>query len=142
MKLQDIGFYTLSDERAKNSSSTSPLFRAELILTDKCNFFCPYCMGLRKDIEGTLSRDQALNILELWVKEGLVNVRFSGGEPSLYPHLKELVSYCKQNKVQHIAISTNGSADLEYYKEALYKANYINFLRIPKSVAGLIGFEM
>ena len=117
MKLEDIGFYTLSDQRALNSSRKSPLFRAELLLTSTCNFSCPYCMGLRKDIEGTLSRDQALNILELWVKEGLVNVRFSGGEPSLYPHLKELVSYCKHNKVQHIAISTNGSADLDYYKE-------------------------
>ena len=43
MKLENIGFYTLSDERAKNSSATSPLMRNELIITSLCNFKCLYC---------------------------------------------------------------------------------------------------
>jgi hypothetical protein len=37
MRLQDIGFYTLSDERAATASSTSRLSRAELILGETCN---------------------------------------------------------------------------------------------------------
>jgi molybdenum cofactor biosynthesis enzyme MoaA len=117
IKLEDIGFYTLSNERAINSSSNSPLWRCELILTDRCNFKCPYCNGIRKDVRGTLSLSNAIRILDLWISEGLRNVRFSGGEPTLYPHLRELVKYCKKNNVEHIAISTNGSADLEYYRE-------------------------
>ena len=117
MKLEEIGFYTLSDKRAKESNKCTPLWRCELILTDRCNFKCPYCNGMRKDVRGTLTKEEAMNILSLWVKEGLRNVRFSGGEPTLYPYLKELVSYCRDNKVEHIAISTNGSADLEYYRE-------------------------
>jgi molybdenum cofactor biosynthesis enzyme MoaA len=118
-KLEDIGFYTLSDKRAQTSSHTSPLFRCELILTDRCNFKCPYCNGIRKDVQGTLSLEQALSILNLWIDQGLKNVRFSGGEPTLYPYLKELVSHCKNNNVEHIAISTNGSANLDYYKELI-----------------------
>ena len=43
MKLEEIGFYTLDDERAKHASETSPLWRCELLLTNKCNFHCPYC---------------------------------------------------------------------------------------------------
>jgi molybdenum cofactor biosynthesis enzyme MoaA len=117
MKLEDIGFYTLCDKRAKNSSITSPLWRCELILTDKCNFKCPYCNGIRDDVKGTLTRDDAFKIVNLWIKDGLKNVRFSGGEPTIYPHLKDLVAHCKENGVEHIAISTNGSADLSYYKE-------------------------
>lgn len=50
MKLEDIGFYTLFDERAKNVSWNSDLQRCELILTDKCNFKCVYCRGIKKEL--------------------------------------------------------------------------------------------
>jgi len=43
-------------------------------------------------------------------------VRFSGGEPTLYSGLDKLVKHCKQNGSERIAISTNGSADIEFYK--------------------------
>ena len=126
MKLEKIGFYSLSDDRAKNSSEKTKLQRCELILTDLCNFKCPYCMGIRKDCQGTIPLERALEILNLWIKDGLVNVRFSGGEPTIYPHLKTLVEHCKKNNVEHIAISTNGSADLELYKE-LFNAGVNDF---------------
>ena len=116
MRLEEIGFYTLSDKRALEANKSSPLYRCELILTDKCNFKCPYCNGVRDDIRGTLPLQKAITILNFWIKEGLKNIRFSGGEPTLYPYLKELISICKKNNVEHIAISTNGSAELEYYK--------------------------
>ncbi|MFA7287406.1 MAG: radical SAM protein [Melioribacteraceae bacterium] len=116
MKLEEIGFYTLSDDRAMNSSATSPLWRCELILTDECNFKCPYCRGLRSDIAGELPFDSAMETLKYWVKDGLKNVRFSGGEPTLYPGLDLLIKFCKENNVENIAISTNGSADIDYYK--------------------------
>ena len=65
MKLEDIGFYTLSDERAQNISINSPLMRCELIVTSRCNFRCPYCRGIRKDIDKELTlEDQFINILK------------------------------------------------------------------------------
>lgn len=116
MNLQDIGFYTLSDERAKTSSFDSPLYRCELILTDDCNFNCPYCRGQREYIAGTLPFDSAMHTLKLWVKDGLKNVRFSGGEPTLYDGLDLLVKFCAKNNVERIALSTNGYGKLGYYK--------------------------
>ena len=109
-KLEEIGFYTLSDARAHNSSITSPLWRCELVLTDECNFKCPYCRGLREDIAGTINFDTAFETVKLWCDDGLKNVRFSGGEPTLYPQLDLLVKHCKQYGVENIAVSTNGSA--------------------------------
>jgi sulfatase maturation enzyme AslB (radical SAM superfamily) len=53
--LENIGFYTLSDDRCKNASSTSPLMRCELVLTDACNFKCPYCRGQRKELRKHMS---------------------------------------------------------------------------------------
>ena len=45
MKLEDIGFYTLSDARVMQTSMCSPLWRCELLVTGKCNFSCLYCRG-------------------------------------------------------------------------------------------------
>jgi MoaA/NifB/PqqE/SkfB family radical SAM enzyme len=115
MKLEDIGFYTLSDERAKNIGKKSPMWRCELIITDACNFKCPYCRGVREDARGTLSTDECKRIVGLWADDGLKNVRFSGGEPTIHKGLLEIVAYAKQRGVERIAISTNGSASLELY---------------------------
>lgn len=117
MKLENIGFYTLEDFRARNTSINSPLWRCELILTDACNFKCPYCRGLRPDISGTMSYEKARNILDFWISGGLRNVRFSGGEPTLYKHLPKLIFQAKKGGIRRIAISTNGSASLDSYKE-------------------------
>jgi len=126
MRLEDIGFYTLSDQRAKEASEKSPLWRCELILTDSCNFKCPYCRGLRSEYAGTLSLNEAYSILDIWISEGLKNVRFSGGEPTLYPELGKLVRHCSVNGVKRIAISTNGSASTDLYMR-LVKAGANDF---------------
>ncbi len=118
MRLEDIGFYTLSDKRARMASSKSPLQRCELLLTDACNFRCPYCRGVMPSIKGELPFEEARNIILYWIKEGLQNVRFTGGEPTLYNpnHLLNLVQLCASSFVKHIAISTNGTADLDFYE--------------------------
>ena len=120
MKLEDIGFYTLKDSRAIYSSPTSQLQRCELILTDACNFKCPYCRGLRDDIKGTMPFEQALKTVKLWSDFGLKNIRFSGGEPTIYPGINTLVEYAKEKGVERIALSTNGSADISFYLKLIH----------------------
>lgn len=119
MKLDEIGFYTLSDERAKTATHETDLQRCELILTDRCNFKCLYCRGLRPDCAGDATFVSAMQTLQLWVRDGLKNVRFSGGEPTLYPRLADLVSYCKNHGVERIAISTNGASSMKLYKRLI-----------------------
>lgn len=119
MKLNDIGFYTLTEQRAKNISDTSPIMRAEILLTDRCNLKCPYCRGLKEELKGDLSIDFVREILNNLLDKNLQNVRFSGGEPTLYPYIQELVWKCKLGKVKRIAISTNGTADKDYYKNLI-----------------------
>ncbi len=114
MRLENIGFYTLSDARARNSSIASPLWRCELILTNRCNFRCPYCRGLQNGHDITLI--DATNILNLWIDDGLKNVRFSGGEPTLYKELPTLIGIAKYGGVERIAVSTNGSASSDLYE--------------------------
>lgn len=117
MKLEDIGFYTLSDQRAKTASPFSELQRVEILITDKCNFNCPYCRGSDCGEEDAQYIYQIIN--RCAGCRGLKNIRFSGGEPTLHPDIKDIVRYAKFMGVERIAISTNGSADLELYKELI-----------------------
>jgi MoaA/NifB/PqqE/SkfB family radical SAM enzyme len=114
MRLDDIGFYTLSDARAYSASEKSRLTRCELILTGKCNFKCPYCRRVGgKDYDLA----QAKETLRLWASDSLYAVRFSGGEPTMYTGLGDLVALSKRLGIQRIALSTNGSAPVEQYLE-------------------------
>lgn len=117
--LNNIGFYTLNDDRCKNASSSSRLMRCELILTDACTFKCPYCRGLRKDISGTMPLKKAKDIIDIWAKDNLKNIRLSGGEPTVYKHIVELVEYIRIKGIERIAISTNGYSDFELYQKLL-----------------------
>lgn len=124
-KLEEIGFYSLSDERCKNTSMSSQMKRCEMIITEYCNFKCPYCRGLKPEIYGSrkhkmLSLDEVKQNIDYWCEnEPLENIRFSGGEPTLHPDIKEIVKYSKEKGIKRIAISTNGSNKLELYKELI-----------------------
>jgi len=119
--LKEIGFYTLNNKRAESSNASTPLYRCELILTDACNFKCPYCRGLKSNIAGSLTLEEAKSVVDAWAKEGLVNVRFSGGEPTTWKGLLELVRYTNSfSSVEHIAVSTNGSASYDTYLDLTY----------------------
>ncbi len=124
-KLENIGFYTLSDERAKNSSLTSQMKRCEMIITEYCNFSCPYCRGLKDYIYGDrkhkqLTLDEIKQNINYWCEgQPLENIRFSGGEPTMHPDIVEVIKYAKQSGIKRIAISTNGSNKLELYKELI-----------------------
>jgi MoaA/NifB/PqqE/SkfB family radical SAM enzyme len=60
--------------------------------------------------------DFAKRIVEEFNSANLKNIRFSGGEPTLYPGLNELV---KLSTAERKAISTNGSADFKVYEQLI-----------------------
>lgn len=123
--LNEIGFYTLSDERVKNTSETSQMKRCEMIITEYCNFKCPYWRGLKNEIYGNrkikqLSLKEIKHNIDLWcLNEPLENIRFSGGEPTLHIDIIKIVAYAKDKGIKRIAISTNGSNKIELYKELI-----------------------
>jgi molybdenum cofactor biosynthesis enzyme MoaA len=93
--------------------------RCELVLSDACNFKCPYCRGQRKELRKHMTLAEAMNVIDLWTDEGLENVRFSGGEPTVWKGILELVQYTKSKGVSRIALSTNGSASWELYQQLI-----------------------
>jgi molybdenum cofactor biosynthesis enzyme MoaA len=125
MKLENIGFYSLSDERAANTSETSQMKRCEMIINEQCNFKCPYCRGLDGSVFGDRKRreltiDEIKRNIDLWCdNDPLENIRFSGGEPTLHKNIVEAISYAKEKGIKRIAISTNGSSRIKLYQSLL-----------------------
>jgi pyruvate-formate lyase-activating enzyme len=115
--LDSIGFYTLTDKRAwRVAASTSPpLSRCEVLLSNRCNFRCPYCRRVGGPDADPI---EVKRLLDYWIADGLAAVRFSGGEPTLWPDLKETVMYAAKS-IPRVAISTNGSATTEEYNALL-----------------------
>jgi molybdenum cofactor biosynthesis enzyme MoaA len=118
--LDNIGFYTLTDDRANNLHSN--MERCEMIVTSFCNYRCPYCRGVEaysRDCSGNIDYATAVNVLGSWIEHGLKNIRFSGGEPTLYPKIIDLVNIARLGKINRIAISSNGSRPRQEYRELL-----------------------
>ena len=128
MKLEQIGFYTLNDERAARVARegvAAPLSRCELLITGRCNFRCPYCRRIGGQ---DIPQGQAEEAIERWAEEMLGAIWFSGGEPTLHPGLLSFVELARGLDIERVALSTNGSADLRMY-EALLQAG-VNDLSI------------
>lgn len=125
MKLENIGFYTLTDNRVENISITSQMKRGEMIITEYCNFSCSYCRGLKDEVYGDrkikqLSLDEVKINIDYWcVDKPIENIRFSGGEPTLHKNIVDIVKYSKEKGIKRIAISTNGSNKIELYRELI-----------------------
>jgi len=118
--LNEIGFYTLTESRAKTPHAN--LERCEMIVTSFCNFRCPYCRGVSaysRNCEGNLDYGIAEFTLNSWIRSGLKNIRFSGGEPVLYPKINDLVKISRDGGINRIAISSNGSLQTKKYEELL-----------------------
>lgn len=119
MKLEDIGFQTMYDERVRHISEHSEMKRCEIVLTSFCSFHCPYCNGIREDCRGSISVEQARRAIDLWTENGLENLRFTGGEPTLWKGLTDLVKYAKRRGARTIGISTNAYTDMAVYDELI-----------------------
>lgn len=83
-------------------------------LLGNCNFACAYCVpdGNSKttsSIPGTPVSIFLENILRIHKILSLESVRLTGGEPTLYKDLPELIYHLKKNGIPKVTLTTNGS---------------------------------
>jgi cyclic pyranopterin phosphate synthase len=82
-------------------------------LTDRCNFRCVYCMpaiGMKFQPRDELLTDQELiRLVGLFARLGFTKLRLTGGEPTIRPHLVDLVREMKaQSGIRELSMTTNG----------------------------------
>ena len=96
-----------------------------ILLTDKCNLRCVYCMVDDIRFEKSYTDDElSFDDYKFFIKSladiGVRKIKFAGGEPLLYPKLIELIKYSYLAGIDDIEISTNGiglyeiASDLKY----------------------------
>ncbi len=81
-------------------------------LTDRCNFRCLYCMpanGMQfQPRDESLTDDELLRAVRLSAAVGFRKFRLTGGEPTVRPHLVDLVRAMKAMPgVEEISMTTN-----------------------------------
>ena len=83
-----------------------------LSVTDRCNFRCIYCMEPDfKYMPKTqlLTLNEYIRLIEVGISLGVTKVRITGGEPTLYPQLDELLFALGELGLEDLAMTTNGS---------------------------------
>ena len=103
-------------------------------ITNKCNMACPVCFAdsCNQGIDISLQIVKR-KINRLHEVAGLVPLQLSGGEPTLHPHLLEIVEYARESGFRNIELVTNGiiiSRKPDYLKKLVNKglsAVYLQF---------------
>ncbi len=86
-----------------------------IALTDRCNLRCRYCLpfeGIKwQPRQSLLTASEFMRLSSLFVGQGVSKIRLTGGEPLLYPELKDLLSglgSLKQSGLTSLGVTTNG----------------------------------
>lgn len=75
-----------------------------------CNLKCKYCSVTYREITNRIPIEIIKKYVDDLVSRGLkAAILTGGGEPTLYPHLNELVRYIKDEKGISVALITNGT---------------------------------
>ena len=80
-------------------------------ITSSCNLDCPICYTINKnDAAHQMSVDDLSKILTHLAEDHdeLDIINFTGGEPTLHPHLLEFLQMCRDAGIRRLTISTNG----------------------------------
>ncbi len=106
MQIYNLEF---TDEDIREAVAANRLLSMEIEFSRQCNFHCSYCY-----VDGKTASPLELSIAEikdviLQAKElGAGKIIILGGEPSIYPHLTEMIEFLGKEKLE-IEMFTNGS---------------------------------
>lgn len=113
--------FDFSDEDIRLAVKQGKLLSAELELTRACNYRCIYCYAAEPggvDVSNELTFDEICNILDQVAELGARKIILLGGEPLIYPRLKEVLDHI-YNKGMVAEIFTNGALVTDKMAEML-----------------------
>jgi len=102
---------------------TAKIHLPVLSITNDCNLHCPICFTYnRPDQKYYKSAADMQTIVNHIVAQtgGVELINITGGEPTLHPHLFDLLAICQHPKIGRITMNTNGlkiAQDLEFAKK-------------------------
>jgi radical S-adenosyl methionine domain-containing protein 2 len=91
-----------------------------------CNLKCTYCYATFRDIPGVLNRADALRVLDLLLAAGTEKVTFVGGEPTMCPHLPELIQHAKALGLVTMLVTNGTFLSRSYQKRVVPYLDWIS----------------
>jgi cyclic pyranopterin phosphate synthase len=110
---QDERAIPQAGERLTRDAYGRPMTYLRISLTDRCNLRCVYCMpaiGMKfAPRDELLTDDELLAVVRASAKIGFSKMRLTGGEPTVRPHVADLVREIAHTPgVDDVAMTTNG----------------------------------
>lgn len=85
-------------------------------LTERCNLNCLFCTASNQNRwQPELKYDEVIERIDQFAALGTVAIHYSGGEPSLYPRIDEVIAHTRLRGI-HTGVTTNGATPLEKQK--------------------------
>lgn len=113
---KDCPGFPLGYFKKHGSNELKPIFdlpeEVMIEIESRCNFNCQFCFNkisfakLNRNIK-EFSFIYIKKILDGISRQGIKRVRFTGGEPLLYPEIIEVIKYAKNKKLE-VVLNTNG----------------------------------
>lgn len=106
MQLYNLEF---TNSEVQEAVAAGRLLSMEIEFSRLCNFRCSYCyVDPGQQQEQELSRTEIKDVICQAKNLGARKIIILGGEPSLYPHLAEMIAFLADEELQ-VEIFTNGS---------------------------------
>ncbi len=106
MQLYNLEF---TEEEIKDAVADGRLLSMEIEFSRICNFRCSYCyVPEKKECRGELSKDELKDVILQARKMGARKIIILGGEPSIYPHLLEMLNFLAGHAFE-VEMFTNGT---------------------------------
>jgi radical S-adenosyl methionine domain-containing protein 2 len=87
-------------------------------LIKACNFKCKFCYATFNDIcEKGLTKGEQFDLIESLAQNGLFRkINFAGGEPTLVPHIRELIEFAKSLGFETSIVTNASRIDFEWVR--------------------------
>ncbi len=98
-----------TEDEIQKAVADNRLLSMEIEFSRRCNFRCSYCyVPTKEELENELSRAELKDAISQAKELGAGKIIILGGEPSIYPHLQEMISFIKEEGLE-AEMFTNGS---------------------------------
>jgi radical SAM protein with 4Fe4S-binding SPASM domain len=126
--LDPLGYNpALSHEPFEMNFSRYPVL-SEIAITSRCNLACNFCYAgcncsrKKQHAAGEMTPKEIMTIISrIYSQAKVPSVSFTGGEPTLNPHLHEFIAYAKKTGMR-VNLITNGTLIDEPFARKLAKA--------------------
>ena len=110
-KLKNMQIYNLefTEQEIREAVAAGRLLSMEIEFSRICNFQCSYCyVPERSTCRNELSREEIRDVIQQAKELGARKIIILGGEPSIYPHLVEMIRFLGREGLE-IEMFTNGT---------------------------------